>query len=160
MVFIDNNFVIPEPLQTEQFHFVILEPSVAEQDYEAVMSSKYRLRNLFAEKDRWPEDDMTLEYNIQDLSRHEVEFKSREAFAYAVLSSCKVNYLGCVYIFPSTVVDYDCEVYLWIRESVLEFDHELYHSVKSWLQNKWPFECVAFPGREIAWSDWNGDRHW
>jgi len=38
--FVPESFIIPDALQNEQFLFDILEPSVAELDYQAVMSSR------------------------------------------------------------------------------------------------------------------------
>jgi hypothetical protein len=86
------------------------------------MSSKERLRQVFAENDDWPEDAMTFEFNKNDLIMHEEEFKGREAFAYAVLSHSKDRYIGCVYVNPSDADEYDCEVYLWVRDSEIQLD--------------------------------------
>ena len=54
-MFIQNDFKIPDHLITDQFRLVVLEPSFAEADYESVMSSKERLRQVFSENDEWPE---------------------------------------------------------------------------------------------------------
>ena len=111
-MFIPVNFKIPENLSNEQFHFEILEPSLNELDYEAVMSSQDRLRNVFAENDDWPASDMSIEFNKNDLIMHENEFKAREAFAYSVFNPTKDNYIGCVYINPTEYANHDCEVYI------------------------------------------------
>ncbi len=147
---------IPEHLQTHQFSFVVLEPSIAEQDYDAVMSSKSRLRQVFSENGQWPEDSMTLESNVEDLARHEREFNCRKSFAYAVLSPCHSRYIGCIYIEPTAARGFGCEVYLWVRDSEVELDGDLFSATKRWLSEQWPFEQAAFPGREIAWCDWTG----
>ncbi|WP_182678330.1 hypothetical protein [Shewanella sp. SR44-3] len=55
--------------------------------------------------------------------------------------------LGSVYIDPSQSQDYDCEVYLWIRDDSLALDKTLYGAVLDWLSNDWPFSNIAFPGR-------------
>jgi hypothetical protein len=151
---------VPAHLKTDQFSFVVLEPGVAEEDYEAVMSSKNRLRQVFNENDQWPEDSMTLESNIEDLVQHEAEYNNREGFAYAVLSPCHSRYIGCVYIYPTTVPGYGCEVYLWVRDSEVNLDGALFNQTKRWLAEAWPFGQCAFPGREIAWCDWSGARSW
>ena len=91
-MFVPVDFKIPQNLSNEQFHFEILEPSLNEIDYEAVMSSKDRLRNIFAENDDWPASDMSIEFNKNDLIMHENEFKARQAFAYSVFNSTKDNY--------------------------------------------------------------------
>ena len=153
-LFIPQEFIVPESFVTEQYGLEILSPSVTEIDYDAVMTSKVRLRTIFGEKTEWPRDDMSLEENRRDLQRHELEFKSREAFAYTVLTLSREKCIGCVYIVPSTVSEFDCEVYLWVRESHLNLDADLYNNIRSWLTSSWPFNSIAFPGREISWDKW------
>ena len=92
---------MPETLCNSHFRFEVLEPSVADIDYEVVMSSKERLRNVFREDDQWPSDNMTLEYNMRDLGRHLREFNARQAFAYTVREPEGDGYWGCVYTNPS-----------------------------------------------------------
>ena len=153
-MFIPANFKIPQNLSNEQFHFEILGPNLNELDYEAVMSSKDRLRNVFAENDDWPASDMSIEFNKNDLIMHENEFKSREAFAYSVFNHTKDNYIGCVYINPTEYADHDCEVYIWVKDSEVDLDKSLFESVDRWLQEEWPFSRRAYPGRLISWNDW------
>ena len=43
-----KSFQIPDQLSNEHFHFEVLGPKFSEVDYEAVMSSKERLRHVFA----------------------------------------------------------------------------------------------------------------
>lgn len=154
-MFIQDDFNIPDHLVTGQFRFVVLEQSLTEIDYEAVMSSRQRLKHVFAEHDDWPADDMSVEFNRSDLIQHEKEFNAREAFAYAVFSPTKDHYIGCVYINPTKVDDYDCEVYLWVTDDELHLDNELFESTDKWLKTEWPFKQPAYPGRTISWTDWN-----
>jgi hypothetical protein len=154
-MFIHDNFHIPDHLVTEQFRFVVLEQSLTKIDYEAVMSSKERLRHVFSKNDDWPTDDMSVDFNRSDLITHENEFNAREAFAYAVFSPSKDCYIGCVYINPTKADDYDCEVYLWVRDSESHLDNELFKSTDKWLKAEWPFKQPAYPGRIITWDDWN-----
>lgn len=155
-MFVPEDFAVPESLSTDRYRLEVLRPGVAEFDYAAVMSSRERLRQVFAEDDDWPADDMTLEFNIGDLERHEAEFRAREAFAYTVLSPARDRCLGCVYLYPPCVSDHDCEVYLWVRQSEADLDAHLYATIRSWLKTDWPFEKPAFPGREIPWNEWQG----
>jgi hypothetical protein len=152
--FVPDNFMVPEVLITKHYRLEVLSPAVAEIDYEAVMSSRQRLRNVFAENDKWPRDEMTLADNINDLKRHEEEFQRREAFAYTVLNHNRDRCIGCVYIDPPTVELYDCEIYLWVRDSDLRLDIDLYENVLMWIDKDWPFKNAAFPGRLISWSEW------
>ena len=148
------DFEVPESFVTDLYRLEILTPKVTELDYDAVMSSKERLRNVFGENTEWPKDDMSLEKNTEDLTRHEKEFKIREAFAYTVLTLPSDKCIGCVYIEPTIVREFDCEVYLWVRDSEISLDNHLYKSVYNWLLSSWPFKKIAFPGREISWADW------
>ena len=151
--FVPDNFLVPQVFVSAPFRFEVLEPSVAEIDYEAVMSSREHLRNVFREHDDWPPDDMTLAYNITDLARHQREFNERYAFAYTVRESAGDGYWGCVYINPSST-HFDTQVHLWVSDAALSHDENLYATVRDWLAKDWPFETVAYPGREIPWPDW------
>lgn len=157
--FVAASFAVPRGLITDTYRLEVLTPAVAELDYDAVMSSKDRLRDVFSANDRWPADGMTLAQNIADLRKHEAEFHGRQAFAYTVLAPDAMLCLGCVYLYPSTVTGYDCEVYLWVRTSARHLDAVLHEDVRRWLASQWPFECPAFPGREISWPQWPGTRH-
>lgn len=154
-MFIPDDFNIPDHLATGQFCFVVLEESLTAIDYEAVMSSKERLRHIFSDSDDWPADDMSIDLNRSDLIEHENEFNAREAFAYGVLSPSKDRYIGCVYINPTKADGYDCEVYLWVRDSEVQLDNDLFKSTDNWLKAEWPFKQPAYPGRALAWDDWN-----
>ena len=39
------------------------------------------------------------------------------------------------------------------RTSHAQLDQRLYQAFKSWLQADWPFEAVAYPGRELTWDE-------
>ncbi len=153
--FIPENFNIPATLDTGKFHLEMLSPAVAEMDYEAVMSSRVRLRSVFGENTKWPEETMSLSDNVNDLKRHQEEFLSREAFAYTVLTPAKDICIGCIYIDPCEANEFDCEVYIWVRDEYLYLDNELFKNVRDWLIGSWPFKTVAFPGRKIPWKKWN-----
>ena len=62
-LFVPKEFNVPESFVTEQYCLEMLSPSVTEIDYDAVMTSKVRLRTVFGEKTEWPRDDMSLEDN-------------------------------------------------------------------------------------------------
>lgn len=119
------------------------------------MSSKTRLRTVFGENTEWPGDSMTLEDNFRDLLNHEKEFKSRQAFAYSVLTNSQDKYIGCVYIDPCKFDEFNSEVYLWVTDDSIHLDTELYDFISHWLRTSWPFLNIAFPGREISWEKWS-----
>ena len=138
-VLVPANFDIPTSLIMDNFRLEVLEPSVVELDYEAVMSSKVNLRKIFSENDAWPSDTMTLEDNNNDLVQHYEEFQSREAFAYTVLTPDKNKCIGCLYIYPSETKDFDSVVYFWIRDDSLALESEFYILIEGWLNEVWPF---------------------
>lgn len=47
-------------------------------------------------------------------------------------------------------------IMLWVRASELESgpDQDLFTAVKPWVAEVWPFEQVAYPGRDISAADW------
>jgi hypothetical protein len=119
------------------------------------MSSQKRLQGIFGLGSEWPKSNLTLKENIASLKIHKREFESREAFAYSVFNKSKDKCLGSVYIDPSASPNYDCEVYLWVRDDSIELDKELYQTVLYWLSKTWHFSKVAFPGRCISWVEWD-----
>jgi hypothetical protein len=90
----------------------------------------------------------TIEQNLVDLGWHQKEFELRRSFAYTVVTRDESECLGCVYVNPSA--DADAEVRLWVtRPAWAEgLDPELERAVRDWIERDWPFERVAYPGRE------------
>ena len=76
---VQSDFDVPMTFESEKFKLEVLAPPVAQVDYEAVMSSRLRLRTVFGVEDIWPRENLTLEDNIKDLTMHEDEFKARKA---------------------------------------------------------------------------------
>lgn len=160
--FVPEDFVIPEKLETDKLRLRMLTVDDVVKDYEAVMTSIEHLRSLCDpySGSLWPEESMTIEEDLRDLERHQREFLERKAFAYTVMSPDESVCLGCMYIDPSHVKEYDAEVYLWARQSVFEkgFEDYLYQVVREWIEADWPFTRVAYPGREIGWEEWRSLR--
>ncbi|MBN1301742.1 MAG: hypothetical protein JW995_11055 [Melioribacteraceae bacterium] len=152
--FVPDDLKVPLSFIKDKYKLELLSPEVAELDYEAVVSSRERLRNVFGENTVWPADNLTLEDNIKDLERHFKEYEQRKAFTYTVLSISGDRCIGCVYIEPSFSPNYDCEVYLWVRDDELELDPALYMDIQEWIRQDWPFKNPVFPGREISWKEW------
>jgi|TARA_B100000767_G_C19689577_1_gene503362 hypothetical protein len=149
-----GKFIVPENHKTRDFYFTILEPSLTKIDYEAVMSSQKRLRQVFRVNDSWPAKEMTITENTDDLIRHASEFKQKKAFAYSVYTKNKDDYIGCVYINPTSRINYSCEVYLWVKDSRIDLDEKLFQQTRKWLEKYWNLKNVAYPGRVIPWSSW------
>lgn len=125
-------------------------------DYDAVMTSVDHLRGVFGPNSAWPADNLTLEQDLIDLGWHQKEFQRRTSFAYTVMNPDESECLGCVYIDPCPKMDYDAEVYLWVRKSAFNkgLDPILFSTIKAWIEKEWPFQNVAYPGREISWEEW------
>ncbi|NUM71473.1 MAG: hypothetical protein HUU43_11525 [Ignavibacteriaceae bacterium] len=118
------------------------------------MSSKERLRTVFAELTEWPRDNMSIDENIADLRRHEHEFNNRIAFVYSVFNKSRENYIGCLYIEPGGKKVYDSAVFMWVSNMFTESDEILFSEAKRRIADYWPFKNPAYPGREITWSEW------
>lgn len=154
--FVPKDFQVPEKLETDKFRLRMLTVNDVVKDYDAVMSSIDHLKGVFGERSRWPSKDLTLEQDLIDLGWHQKEFQIKSSFAYTVMKLDESKCLGCVYIYQTIKKDFDTEVYLWVRKS--EFDKGLepilFDSIKQWIKELWPFEKVAYPGREIDWQTW------
>lgn len=153
MSFVPADFWAPETLETEGFRLRMLSVNDLVKDYDAVMSSKAHLQKVWRTK--WPEG-LTLEQNLVDLGWHQKEFQKRSSFAYTVVAPDESRVLGCVYIYPTSKKGFDAEVYYWARQDQLdsELEAELGSALKQWFADTWPFDRVAFPGKDIAWVDW------
>lgn len=157
--FVPDDFIVPEKLETDKFRLRMLSVDDVEKDYEAVMSSREHIRELYSEDydSTWPEDTMTIEEDLEDLRRHQKGFLERKEFVYTVVSLDESLCLGCVYIQPSEKKTFDAQVDLWARSNKVEegFEELLFKTVKKWVSEKWSFNNVAYPGFEIKWSEWN-----
>ncbi|MEQ1701797.1 MAG: hypothetical protein ABMA25_16940 [Ilumatobacteraceae bacterium] len=76
--------------------FVPLTPALVEQDYAAVMRDVPMLRAWSGQD--WPTDDFPIEWNLEDLQRHDREQQEGVALTYSVLLAEVVQ--GCIYVRP------------------------------------------------------------
>lgn len=160
--FVPDDFIVPEKFETERLRLRMLATDDVVKDYEAVMTSIEHLQSLCPPyvSAVWPQEDMTIEEDLRDLERHQSEFLARKAFAYTAMSLDESVCLGCVYIDPSHVKEYDAEVYFWARQSELEsgLEEHLFQVVQKWVDKVWPFERVAYPGTKPGWEEWRSLR--
>jgi hypothetical protein len=151
--FVPTDFKVPEGFETPDFRVRMLAISDVVKDYDAVMTSAERLQKVFSPSGRWPKG-LTFEQDLIDLGWHHKEFQMRRSFAYTVMSLDEAVCLGCLYIEPARLRGYDAEVHCWIRTSHAEaLDARLYQGLRDWIGSHWPFKAVAFPGRELGWSE-------
>lgn len=146
--FVPADFEIPALLETPHFRLRMLSTDDVDKDYDAVMSSADLLHRMFGTA--WPRDGFTREENLSDLAKHQREFERRVAFAYTVMRPDEQECLGCIYINPPSDGRNDARVRLWVRQSAYDqgLDPVLFQTVRDWLAERWPFERVAYPGRE------------
>ncbi len=154
MIF-NKNYNPPTPLATNDVVLSVLAPDVVEQDYAVVMKNRHRLRSIFTEHDEWPADDMSLADNLADLQMHQREYNEREAYAY-VIHTPKGEYVGCAYVYPPSVTDYDAELFFWVDEHFVFLEPQLEQALTSWLTDDWNIPSLALPGRTQPWSSWAG----
>jgi RimJ/RimL family protein N-acetyltransferase len=147
-LFVPPDFDVPSVFETERFRLRMLSVDDVEKDYEAVIESRELLHGMFGGP--WPREGFTQEENLHDLQRHQQDFLERKAFTYTVVSLDESRVLGCVYINPARPVSVDAHVFMWVRQSEYDqgLDPVLFQTVKGWIDTAWPFESVAYPGRE------------
>jgi hypothetical protein len=154
---VPDSFRVPDQVKTKRF---ILTPlrltmdSVAK-NYEAVVSSLDHLKSTFRPDGHWTEGT-TFEESIVDVGYFDFSWYFRAVFAYSVRDPNDAYQLGCLYVAPTRKVGYQAEVHTWVRESELStgLEDELNEFSHKWLRKQWPFEKVAWPGRDIGWDQW------
>ena len=150
--FVPKDFEIPAGFETPDFRVRMLAISDVVKDYDAVMTSAEHLQGVFSPNGTWPRG-LTFEQDLIDLGWHQKEFQTRRSFAYTVMSLDEALCLGCLYIYPTTLRGYDAEVYGWIRASHADaLDARFYDALRGWIETRWPFKAVAYPGRGLTWA--------
>jgi|GEM_PF-347496 len=152
--FVPADFKVPEIYVSRQGTYKLrpLGPKYAKQDYAAYMSSIEHLQKTFTFSTSWPHAGLSMADAVKDVEGEQQGFDSRRKFTYAVLNMDESRELGCVYISPSNKQGYDATVRMWVTENqyVIGFEDRLYSEVKAWIKSRWPFDKVAFIGREIT----------
>ena len=150
------SFEPPRQLNGGEFVFRPLTIDDARRDFAAVDASRERLRGVFGPSSEGPSPELTLAQNRIDVAWHHKEFQRRDAFTYAVVDPDDTVELGCLYVQPTARSAYDAAIYFWIAET--GHDSGLAETIEThlreWINQEWPFEAVAYPGRDIPWTDW------
>ena len=152
---VPKDFGVPARVDGAGFHLRMLSIHDVAKDFAAVVESEARLVGSMGDGSDWPLG-LTIEENLIDLAWHHREFTVGHSFAYTVMNDDESRCLGCCYINPSDNTGYDAAAFYWVREREfkLGFDEVLGKLFRGFLQDQWPFERVAFPGRDIPWSKW------
>jgi hypothetical protein len=155
-MFIPAGFDPPKEVQGDGFVLVPLDTNVTEMDYKAYMASIDHLQKTFTHSDRWPREGLTMEDAVKDMEHEQAQWEERKSFPYAVLDPEKTRERGCVYVRPSKKQGYEAAVRSWVtaEEYANGFDEQLFAWAKQWVETTWPFEKVAYPGREMPMDEW------
>ncbi|MFN8196642.1 MAG: hypothetical protein U0R80_20420 [Nocardioidaceae bacterium] len=147
--FVPTDFDPPTSLVTERFRLEPLGPQHNEADLAAWTSSIAHIRSTPGYPDgRWPpEEGMTPERNLADLTRHAADFEQHRGFTFTVLDTTDGDVIGCVYLYPTASEDFDVSAQSWVRVSKAELDGPLADAVAAWLATDWPWERVDRCGR-------------
>ncbi len=154
---VPKDFKVPVMSEGRGFKLVPLGPEQVEVDYAAYMSSIPHLQKTFSRSTGWPHKDISVADAMADMESEQGRFAARTSFAYAVLTLDGTRERGSVYVSPSPVPGYDAMVRMWVTQADYDagFDAALYGWVANWVRTKWPFAKVAYPGRAIAWEEWD-----
>lgn len=152
---IPKEVAVPQRIETDAFEIRPLTIDDVERDYEAVMSSRERLQGTFGPDDEWPTAELSLEQDRIDVAWHHKEFQRRDAFTYAAVADDGAQ-LGCLYVQPTKVPAYDAAVYYWVADAGIErgLGEAIEECIRQWIGAEWPFDSVAYPGRDIPWAEW------
>ncbi len=148
MSLVPPDFVLPDPVATDEFRLALLGPEHNESDYAAWTSSMDFIRSLPGwETSSWPEP-MTLEDNLGDCTSHLARSRSGIDFAYTVLAPDRDEVIGCVYFKPTRPPRPDAvEVLSWVTAEHAALDKPLYDAVTRWLSQDWPWSLVEYAPR-------------
>jgi len=146
--FVPAGFIAPRSLATDRFRLEPLGPRHNDADHAAWMSSIQHVRATVGFPDGgWPpEDGMTLEENLADLTRHARDFETGRGFTFTVLDPVDDDVIGCVYLYPAAD-EHDVEVQSWVRADRADLDVPLADAVAHWIATDWPWRHPDRMGR-------------
>jgi len=155
--FVAADFEVPALVEADGFKIIPLGPDLVDVDYEAYMSSIPHLQETFTRSTGWPREGITADEAKKDMETEQARFEARSSFAYAILTLDGSRERGCIYVYPSDVEGYDAVVTMWVTKAEYDagFDAEFYEWAQGWIEAEWPFAKVAYPGRAIAWDEWD-----
>ncbi|HQS68106.1 MAG: twin-arginine translocation pathway signal protein [Novosphingobium sp. 28-62-57] len=151
------DFKVPTLVEGPGFKLVPLGPDLVKVDFDAYMSSIEHLQKTFSRSTSWPHPGITDADAMKDMEGEQARFQARKSFAYGVLTPDGKREMGSVYVSPSRAPGYDAMVRMWVTKADYDagFDAQLYAWVQAWVAKEWPFARVAYPGRAIAWDEWD-----
>ncbi len=149
-------FTAPTLLARENYLLEVLAPKHNARDYEAWTSSRESLKGIFGPRNDWPGEVSGLDHNLKDLENHLREFKEKEAYTYSILTLDEKKCIGCLYIRPTSIIEFSARVDFWFRDDSKKYEDEFYIWLQEWLKTYWKLENPCFPGRSISWDEYYG----
>jgi hypothetical protein len=152
---VPSDFMAPTTFGGETFRVEPLSYYNMIQEYAAVEKSgkniAMRLRKHEADYRGYE-----VQKEVIEIGWHMAERRRRHCFAYAIMSPDHKRCLGALYVNPTKKRDYDALVLMWTVPDAPEgLDVEVYESLKKWIDTRWPFDKVGYPGREMSFEDWD-----
>lgn len=154
MPFYPEDAPVPAGLRTNEFVLRMLAATDVDLDYDAVMASKEMLH--LRSGGSWPREGFTLAENLSDLQGHEADFHARRGFTYTIMNPDETQCLGCIYIYPLSVIlrragvdetvvakvgDEVAEASFWVRQERIadDLDKRVLAAVLPWLRHDFAF---------------------
>ena len=151
---ISPEFDPPIKFQFHELELEALQPIHNELDYRAWTSCRESLKGIFGPRNPWPEDVGNLDQNKEDLENHWREFETREAFTYTILNSDKSLCVGCVYVRPTPLKDFQARVDFWFVGEYRHLSDSFFKEFRLLLNRQWGLDRVVFPGRSMSWQEY------
>lgn len=105
----------------------------------------------------WPSGPVTEDFNYVDLVWHELEFRDRSSFAYAVYDTSG-QYLGCCYLYPmgrrtpldDSLMQHDVDVSWWVTPDGYDRGYyaKLHRALHHWVAHEFGWTNPFFSNRE------------
>lgn len=144
----------PRQFQFLELEFEALQPIHNELDFRAWTSCRGSLKGVFGPRNPWPDDVGSLEQNKKDLEKHWREFEAMEAFTYTILNSEKSFCVGCVYVRPTPIKNFQARVDFWFVEEYRHLSDSFFKGFQLLLNGQWGLDRVVFPGRSMSWQEY------
>jgi hypothetical protein len=143
---------IPRSLETGRLRLRPLTIHDAVKDFDAVMTSRVEIWELFGPGSGWPSATLSLEQDLIDLAWHQKEFEIGGSYTYTVEALDASQVLGCVYLFPPTRPGTEADVFHWVRSSELAsgLPAHLVEHLRRWLVQDWGFRRVTLNGGDTV----------
>jgi|tagenome__1003787_1003787.scaffolds.fasta_scaffold20985433_7 hypothetical protein len=153
-----RGFTVPTQLTFEDVVAQALTRDHLDDDVRGINASLELIRRTRGGREGWPQGPVTEEQNYADLVWHEVEFRDRSSFGYALYGS-DLGYIGCCYLYPlgtrtpltEDLLVHDVDVSWWVTPEAYArgYYQVLYAALERWVAEDFPFERPYYSNTEI-----------